>query len=303
MVPPPIIRKFPQLVCGFLGFVFLIAECPAAEPYEALTWDSDIQFPAGGYRAGKPVDLKGDFKVVASAGAFLDGIETKSSASGQHWTATGAFFRNVKIAGELGVSLEATDSIFEGCQFSKGGGWFVDWWGSRWRFTNCVIARSLFPPSLSVSNYSVVAKDCTFFGVKLPTIDLKKNYDYFQGENLRMENCRFVQCTIPLTFLATTVNCVFEKCVFPSERVAWPPQMPPVKVSAFYDGGMAPPAITQGPVSVVFAPLPAGTVAGSQLKFTQTGGAVKSETIPEPDHFAQIATLRKKKSSEVVSGK
>jgi hypothetical protein len=290
------------LAGGFFLSSIAIAGASGDAPYSALTWDTDIHFPAGGYRAAKAVNLSGDFKVTVDAGVFLDGVDAQSSGAAQHWMVTEAFFRNVKIAGQLGVSLEASDSIFEGCQFSKGGAWFVDWWGSHWRFTNCVIARSLFPPTLDVANYSVIAKDCTFFEVKLPSIDLRKNYDYFQGENLRMENCRFVQCVIPVTFLAATVNCVFEKCVFPTERVTWPPQMGPVKVKAFSTGAPPPPAMTQGPISVVFSPLPPGTQAGSRLKFTQTGGAVKSDAIPVPERFIQIATLRKKKSSEIAAG-
>jgi hypothetical protein len=132
------------------------------QPLQAQLWDTNIHFTSGGYRSGKPIELNGNFDITLDPGVVLDGIKFLSSNAGQHWKANGDIFRNVEIAGQLGVSMDATDSVFENCQFSKGGGWFVDWWGSHWKFTNCVITRQLLPAAIGPENYSFVAAKCTF---------------------------------------------------------------------------------------------------------------------------------------------
>ncbi|MGH8046988.1 MAG: hypothetical protein ACREKL_07055, partial [Chthoniobacterales bacterium] len=267
----------------------------------AQTWDSDITLATGGYRSAKPIQLTGDFAITLEAGAWLDGIEFTSIDKGQHWKITGSFLRTGKISTQLGGSLEATDSVFENTIMWKTGGWFTQWFGTKWRFQNCILAKAFMPVPLKVGDYTVCAKDSTFIGIKLPSFDIVKNYDYFQGDNqLRFENCRFVQCAVPETFLAATVNCVFEQCTFPGPRSKWPKETPPINVSAFTTGASAPKSYTHGPLVVTFAPAAPDAKYGSTIPFTISGTHVVAASLPEPKTFLQIGTLRTKKSSDLA---
>jgi hypothetical protein len=292
------------IIAFISGMAFVLIQSDSVQaatmsPIMAQTWDQDMHLPPGGYRTGKQINLTGNFKIDIDPGVFLDGVAFASSNAGQHFTAKGDFFRNVRIAGQLGVSLNAEDCVFENCQFSKGGGWFVDWWGSSWRFTNCVVTRQFLPAQINVNDYSVFAKDCSFYGVKMPSINAIAQCGYFQSDQLRFENCRFVGCTIPETSLAAAVNCTFEGCNFPAEHVVWPKKAQPIHVTAYFSGFSAPKSFVDGPLSVDFQPAPKTATAGCTLSFTENGGLVTLSTLRPPDQFTQIGILRTKKASDI----
>lgn len=49
---------------------------------------------------------------------------------------------------------------------------------------------------------------------------------YLQKENMGLLKCRFVRCEVPETFLAATVDCIFENCQFSGKRHDWPIRRP-----------------------------------------------------------------------------
>jgi hypothetical protein len=94
------------------------------------------------------------------------------------------------------------------------------------------------------------------------------------------EKCRFVQCEVPETFLAGTVNCVFEGCQFQGKRHVWPKETSPIKVTAYYTSqGAAPKSFINGPLTVEFLPATKEIEAGSTLKHTYSGGHVSLATL------------------------
>lgn len=262
----------------------------------ARTWDQDITVPAGPYRAAKPIVLEGRFNVTVQSGALIEGVDFAGKAD-QRWSIDGALLRRTRIVGELGVHLTAKDTAFDDCTLHRVGGWFVSWWGSKWRFENCVFSKRFMIPSVDVGNYAIRAVNCTFLNIKMPAIGHKEDpAHYLQSDDLRFERCRFVQCEIPETLLAATVGCVFENCQFPSKKADWSKAKRPIKVNASIAGtGRVPPSYMNGPLSVTFAP---GSIegAGCTLPFSATGGRLVLSTLPQPTQFVMLGNVDKKAS-------
>ena len=231
----------------------------AAEgPLQARTWDFDTTIPSGGYRAQKGIDLEGDWNPKVERGAVLDGIEFHGRSGIQHWNIEGAILRKVRISGKRGFSVSAVDSVIEECDGWKDDNWFDFWWSTHWKFTNCIFTKKFVRGDLPPLDYSAHATGCTFYGVKLPWVGMKENpAGYLQKGDMGFEKCRFVQCDVPETFLAGTVDCVFEACQFQAKRHGWPKETTPIKVTAYYAGqGSVPKSFINGPLTVR---VPAGT--------------------------------------------
>lgn len=271
----------------------------AAEgPLQARTWDFDTTIPSGGYRAQKGIDLEGDWNPKVERGAALDGIEFHGRSGIQHWDIEGAILRKVRISGKRGFSVSAVDSVIEDCDGWKDDNWFDFWWSTHWKFTNCIFTKKFVRGDLPPLDYSAHATGCTFYGVKLPGVGMKENpAGYLQKGDMGFEKCRFVQCDVPETFLAGTVECVFEACQFQAKRHGWPKETTPIKVTAYYAGqGSVPKSFINGPLTVEFLPAPREMQAGSTLPHTFSGGSVALRALPMPAQFTMIGTAQKKAS-------
>ena len=271
----------------------------AAEgPLQARTWDFDTTIPAGGYRAQKPIDLEGDWDPKVERGAVLDDIAFHGIGGVQHWKIAGAILRKVHISGKRGASLDAADSVLEDCEFSKNDNWYFNWWSTHWKFANCIFTKKFVRDDLPPLDFSAHATGCTFYNVKLPSVGMKENpAGYLQKGDMGFEKCRFVQCEVPETFLAGTVDCVFEGCQFPAKRHAWPKETTALKVNAYYAAqGTAPKSFINGPLTVEFRPAPREIEAGSTLAHSYSGGRVTLTALPMPAQFAMLGTAQKKAS-------
>lgn len=262
----------------------------------ARTWNTEVVLPPGAYRAGKPIQNGENLKVRVQPGTVMDGVEFAGD-SGAKWNIEGSLLRKVKIVGGLGTRVEAKDSGFDDCELHKSGGWFVSWWGTKWRFDNCVIGKQFMVASIGVQDYSVTAVNCTFVGVKMPAISFKDNpAKYFQGNDLKFEKCRFVQCEIPESVLAATIDCVFEGCRFDAKRSDWSKAASTIKVNAIIAGtGQAPKSYLNGPLAVNFVS-GAGTGVGSTLAYTTSGGRINLTAVRPPGQFTMLGTVDKKAS-------
>ena len=272
--------------------------------FQAATWDKEIILPPYAYRATRPIELDGNFAVRTQPNTLVDGVNFRGLKGAQDWEIRGTLMRRVRIGGQLGVSAHGVDSVFEDCEFNKDSGWFVSWWGTHWRFENCIFTKRFIRADLSPTDYSVRASLCTFYSVKLPTVGLKENAaGYLQKENMSFEKCRFVDCDVPETFLAATVDCVFEHCQFaPKAKLKWPPETGPVTVTAYFAGldeGPAP--FLNGPLSVQFPPAPKDLASGSTLVHTQSGGRVTLASLHLDGESVALGT-EQKKASEIVDG-
>lgn len=286
---------------ALLGPVEAVAQ---GDGYLARVWDSTIKMPPGAYRAAKPIQLQGQFNITTSRWTLIDSVTFNGTQANQHWYMDGTIMQMGSIVGQLGIALDAKDCVFENCEMDKTGGWFVSMWGSNWRFDNCIFTRKFMRGDLPVGDYSVRAVHCTFYDLRLPTIGVKDDPGtYLQKERMGFVNCRFVRCDVPETFLAATVDCVFEDCHFPTKRQGWPEGMTPLKVNAMYSGLTdAPESFLNGPLSVRFTEAPMNTDAGTKLQHSVTGGEVTLSNYNPPLEYANLGSIPKRSSEMVPSG-
>ena len=267
-------------------------------PLQARTWDFDTIIPSGGYRAQKPIDLEGDWSPKVERGAVLEDIAFHGRAGVQNWKVEGAILRKVHITGKRGVSLSAVDTVLEECDFAKDDTWYFNWWSTHWKFANCIFTKKFVRDDLPPLDFSAHATGCTFYNVKLPTVGMKENpAGYLQKGDMGFEKCRFVQCEVPETFLAGTVDCVFDGCQFQGKRHAWPKETTAIKVTAYYAGqGSVPKSFINGPLTVEFLQAPRDMAAGSTLAHSFSGGRVTLTALPVPAQFTMLGTVQKKAS-------
>ena len=272
-------------------------------PLQARTWDIETTIPSGGYRTPKGIDLEGNWSPKVERGAVLEDIAFHTRGGVQNWKIEGALLRKVHITGKRDASLQATDSVLEDCDFNKDDAWYSFWWSTHSNFTNCIFTKKFVRDDLPPLDYAVHATGCTFYNVKLPSVGMKENpAGYLQKGEMGFEKCRFVQCEVPETFLAGTVDCVFEACQFQGKRHGWPKETTPIKVTAYYAGtGSVPKSFINGPLTVEFLQAPREKLAGSTLAHSYSGGRVALTALPMPSQFTMIGTVQKK-ASEIPAG-
>jgi hypothetical protein len=270
-------------------------------PLQSTVWDCSITVPAGGYRSTKPIALPTNAEITVEPDAFLDGIAFDATGRAQHWKISDAFFRNVSISAQMGSSLDAKNTAFENCIFTKTGNWYTQWWSTRWGFENCLFSRTFMHEwPLSTVNQSAAARNSTFVGISLPAIELKGDCKYLQGGAAQYVNCRFVRCAVPRSFLAATVDCLFDSCTFPPTRESWPREAVPIQVKAYLLGTtMRPQTLEAGPLKVEFLAASKDMTAGCDFPFTMSGATIQLKNRKLPQQFRQIGTNRTKKASEI----
>lgn len=288
----------------FTGILSFLAAGPApgqGAPSVARIWDSTIKIAPGAYRAAKPIELNGQIEITASPWTMIDGITFNGTKANQSWHLDGTIMRRVNLSGQLGISLEAKNSVFEDCGLSKTGGWFVDMWGSHWQFDNCIFTKKFMRADLPVGDYSVHAAYCTFYDIKLPTIGVKGDPGtYLQKDNMAFIKCLFSRCAVPESFLAATVDCVFEDCQFSSKRQEWPKEMSSIKVAATFTGlTEGPKSFLNGPLSARFTEAPLKPDAGTRLAHSKIGSGITLAGYNPPLQYANFGTSPKR-SSEIM---
>ena len=277
----------------------VVSHAQTTVAYQAADWDGEITLPPNLYRASRPIDLHGEFSVHTQPGTVLENISFQGRDKVQEWDFNGTRLQHVRIGGQLGFGAKATDCVFEDCECAKDSAWFVNYWSTHWTFDNCIVAKRFVPNTLWPVDFAVQATRCTYYGLKLPAVGLKDDpADYLQKEHLRFEKCRFIDCDVPVSFLAATVDCVFEHCRFgPKKQTKWPKEMSPVKVTAYYvglDSELS--SFTDGPVSVQFASVFKLADYGSTLQHTQSGGRITLASTPLNQHPILLGTILRKAS-------
>ena len=250
----------------------------SGSPWAFSTWNEDTALPAGSYQAnGKKVTIAKDRKVVIGPGCFVEKAQFVGGRAIE-WEVTGSFLRDVPFSTELSSKFRAADSAFEDCPMWMVGAWFVDMWSTRWRFDNCVFGRKFMKKEeIDVTGGSVVAERCSFHDIELPKIRYKHDpADAAQSDKLRFFNCRFVKCEVPESFLAATIDCVFEECHISGKREDWSKAKKAINVTAYIVGRNKPPADFENGVLKVTFKSTTPPACGSTLRYTESGGRITS---------------------------
>lgn len=130
------------------------------------------------------------------------------------WQAEDTKFAQTRLKIDLGGAFVARRSLLEDCILGKGGAWFVKWHSSKWTFEDCVFTRQFISP-LKINDIGIKVKNCTFYDVPLAIFQFKEDAgSEVTNEWMQMEDCRFINCEVPESFLLITKNCVFDSCTF-----------------------------------------------------------------------------------------
>ena len=128
--------------------------------------------------------------------------------------ATGTRFVESRLQANLGGRWEVAGCLFDGCRLNKAGAWFTRYYSSKWVIDDCVFAEN-FVLRLHHTPVGIQATNCTILGATLPPV---KFFEDAGQEALhewrKVENCHFIGCEIPHSFLLITQGCLFEDCVF-----------------------------------------------------------------------------------------
>jgi len=286
------------------------------EAWRLSEWSGQIVLPAGNYRgADKGVVLQNDCRIVVGPGTRIDGgrfVSANVSLHKTRWQVQRSLFRKVELHLGLEARFEANQSVFEECSFSKAGKWNYVLWDTWWSFEDCVFSKRFAFAPLWVRSYSVRAIGCTFYDMELPRVtyrtDDKDPSGQAQSRELRFERCRFVNCEVPESLLASTIDCVFDNCVFTTnENTGLSKASKPIVVNAFIVPGKTKPpqSYTKDKLQVSFQPAGPTQQAGSSLTVTRTGGVLKYAAVSEAGPvlvIGQIASpaLVKTDSSKVT---
>jgi hypothetical protein len=132
-------------------------------------------------------------------------------------------FRGVHVAADLGGSMTAQNVLFEGCTFSKGGGWFIHY-SSKWDLEDCLLVHTQFS-GLSGTDYGIRIVGCIMSDCAVPQRMLcttppdNAAATYRDRYNQVMEDS-FIHCHIAPSFVWATQRCYFERCDL-GDREAW----------------------------------------------------------------------------------
>jgi len=250
-------------------------------------WDGEIRLSRGNYcgpQKKMDIHLEKDCRVAVSAGTFIKQARFRCE-SGSRWTVTGSLFREVDLGGDYALNFEATDSLFDECNFHKGGNLIISLWSTRWIFQNCVFSKHFFPENASVVDYSIRAIECTFHNLTLSKMRYKDDpAKQVQSRDLRFERCRFVNCEVPESFLATTVECVFDNCWFTTRRREdWQQAARAIVVNAFVVSTRTtmPQSYANGQLQVNFVAAAPTQRAGATVPSAYKAGRLSSPSIAD----------------------
>lgn len=206
---------------GIFAAVLLAALSPclaAAEHWLQRPWRENVNVPAGRYEGPESqVVVMNKLTATWLPGSLVEKLDLKFEGEAR-FAAKGCHFRETKVGLGLWARLDVTDSLFESPLFRKVDRWFDTKNSScKWRFENCVFTKSFMGDSFRVADSSVRAVNCTFIGLKAPSIDYRDNDVVNQARQdwLKFEKCRFVDCEINDRFLLCTQDCVSKTAATP----------------------------------------------------------------------------------------
>ncbi|GAA5127792.1 hypothetical protein JIN84_08180 [Luteolibacter yonseiensis] len=154
--------------------------------------------------------------VVVSPNSIWSGAERgKVHLAAGTFIATKSRFENLELGADHANRFYFANCAFTSCKFPKVGWWHDGgWFFAKHYFENCHIKGS-YAGRLTVQENGIRAQTCVFEDVEFPTIRFQKHQpaDFVNDKWLRLVNCRFVKCKLPLSFLLLTRDCVFENCV------------------------------------------------------------------------------------------
>ncbi|MBX3740527.1 MAG: hypothetical protein KF712_06025 [Akkermansiaceae bacterium] len=147
----------------------------------------------------------------------VDGASVELTAG--RLVANRARFEKLTFLADLNCIYHFTNSTLEDCGIRKGGNRVGPDHAAKFHFDRCLVKGSL-AGFLNIDHHGVRAQSTVFQGIELPGVDFKSKQpaSFANHPWMRIVNCRFVNCTIPASFLTLTRDCIFEGCTFVDDK-------------------------------------------------------------------------------------
>jgi hypothetical protein len=197
---------------------------PMAENPFAIkgAWLKSLTVPVAKQKIREPIILGDRNKniwvhVVVSPNSIWSGAERgKVHLYAAGFVATKSRFDTLEFGADHANRYYFQNCALTDCRFPK-----IGWWHdggnffAKHYFENCHIKGS-YSGTLTVQHNGIRAQTCVFEDIEFPTIRFQKHQpaNLVNEKWLRIINCRFVKCKLPLSFLLLTRDCLFENCVF-----------------------------------------------------------------------------------------
>lgn len=192
-------------------------------------------------------------------------------------SASGARFDKVRLMANLGGEFLGSSCLFDESTVEKAGGWFSGY-SSKWTLYNCVVRKSIAGGEFNRSAVGLKWSYCTFVDVAFPPVTYSEDSGKEAQEPWRtIENCRFIDCSVPRSLLLMTRNCVFENCTFPERDDSSPLGTTGISVTLYHSGSSFPAPASYGKGTF--------TVADGSLLKPAPGSTVKYKSSPSSLEF------------------
>lgn len=256
------------------AFLPVLATRSGAEeiPWLVHPWKYNFDIPAGNYAGTQvPINVARTVQIGWLPGSQITDLELRmETAAGMQ--ATACQFRLLSLGLSLKGKLDIRDSLLDECALKK-----INVWSdkkdpaTRWRLSNCIIAKTFMGDAITVVDCGVRAVNCTFLDVKMPTVQYR-NADVVnqaQQDWFKFEKCRFENCEVNDRLLAATIGCVFENCRYsgPDSKFAGEVSKP-LEVKAYWTGSPAPAPVSDGNFTLSFPPPDSSIKAGTLMEYS-----------------------------------
>ena len=281
--------KFSPTVLLCAGLLACVSAQAASQEWQKTSWTGDVVLEKGVYE-GLPAGIGAqdgcNIKVNKGCRVGKARIVGRGNVT---WEVNGSLFYNAAIFCGPGGKFHMADSLFQNFEMGFLGQANAELWSSRWSFENCVFAGKFAEGArVTTACTSISATRCTFHDVDLPKVIYRHPMNEAQAAEFQFVNCRFVRCKVQESFLAATVDCLFEDCEFSGDRGNWARGTKVLTVTASVTGTAAPPqSYLNGNLKVNFQPAQPAA-GGATLAYTYTKGVL---AFREPGSFGRPKIL------------
>ncbi|MEM1442925.1 MAG: hypothetical protein AAGF67_11325, partial [Verrucomicrobiota bacterium] len=199
---------------------------PTPEVLEGGKFLKPVVFPEGRHRLRSKIQIGERDPVKPGKVYFSEGTEISCTDEGEIYIIAGVgrahktVFNTARIEGGLVGDWEFVSCVFDRTTFRKGDTWRGRPHASQWKFDDCKISGDFFS-EWTTKDVGYQIERTTFERVEFLDLEYHDPADKVaQKEWLIMRNCRFENCSIPLSVLISTVDCVFVDCSFRDDEKA-----------------------------------------------------------------------------------
>ena len=203
-------------------------------------WLDPITVPARKERVhsaiviGDRMKKKWPTMVIAPGNVWAGTKSGRLELSGGQFVARQCRFERLPIEVDHACRYFFLNCSFDDCRFGKGGVWYGGDLAGKYYFENCIIRKNFANP-VNLVDTGFRIQTSVFDGIDLPSMNFrgKEPADYVNERWLRIVNCRFVKCTLPVSFLLLTRDCVYENCTFIEDAEPMEALKKPIEINLY----------------------------------------------------------------------